>query len=238
MKIISAHQPAYIPWLGYFHKLMVCDHFVIMDDVQFEKNSFTNRNKVLAHGIPLMLTIPVSTTDYTLKRLRDIEIADERWKSKHLRTIDQSYRKLACFNEIFPMLEKAVSIKSKFLIDYTNSILIDFVHYLQIETPLCFASELKITSKKLDYVIELTHRLGGKVFVFGPLGRSYSNEEVLRQNNIRAYFQDYIHPLYSQNRDVFIPYLSVLDLLMRYGRSSKDIISLNNIRKEHVLSNG
>src|SRR5262245_59727696 len=100
MTIVSAHQPGYIPWLGYFHKILLADKFVIMDDVQFEKNSFTNRNKVLANGAPVFLTIPVATKDYVNKQVREIEIADTRWKIKHLRTIEQSYKRSPFFGEV------------------------------------------------------------------------------------------------------------------------------------------
>jgi len=65
--IISAHQPAYNPWLGYFHKLLLCDVFVIMDDVQFEKNSFINRNKIFSKPEGTMLTIPCSMKNHTEK---------------------------------------------------------------------------------------------------------------------------------------------------------------------------
>jgi hypothetical protein len=237
MKIISAHQPAYIPWLGYFHKILVCDEFIIMDDVQFEKNSFINRNRVLANGGAVMLTIPVSTTDYTSKQLREIEIADERWKIKHLRTVEQSYKRSTFFNEIFPIFEKGVTTRSKYLVDYLNSILFDLISYLNIQTSVRLASELSITSRKLDYVIELTEKVNGQAFVFGALGRSYAEENVLEEKGIRPYFQDYVHPVYTQNSTDFTPYLSVLDLLMQYGIKSVDIIQSNNVIKKQLFSN-
>ena len=70
MKYISAHQPAYIPWLGFFDKINQVDEFVFMDDVQFEKNSFINRNKVLVNGTPTWLTIPINTKNYKEKTTR------------------------------------------------------------------------------------------------------------------------------------------------------------------------
>ncbi len=236
MKIISAHQPAYIPWLGYFHKILLSDEFVIMDDVQFEKNSFTNRNKVLANGNPVILTIPINTKDYTQKRIKDIELADQRWKIKHLRTIEQSYKKHNFFNEIFPFIEKTLTQDSTYLIDYTNAIFFDIIKYLGIEVPIHFATDYSVISKKLDYVIELTKKLNGDVFVFGALGRDYADEATLQASGIIPYFQDYKHPLYEQGRAEFASHLSIIDLLMREGRNTLNILQGNNIVKRSLTT--
>jgi hypothetical protein len=235
MKIISAHQPAYIPWLGYFHKILLCEEFVIMDDVQFEKNSFTNRNKVLANGNPVILTIPVNTKDYTLKSIREIELADDRWKIKHLRTIEQSYKKLPYFDEVFPFIEKGLNLQSKYFIDYSNYIFFEIVKFLDIKTPIRFASDLSVTSKKLHYVIELTKKLDGNVFVFGALGRNYADVGMLNENGIKAYFQDYHHPVYDQGRGEFASHLSIIDLLMRKGRQTLEILQQNNAIKQSLV---
>ena len=62
--LISAHQPAFMPWLGYLHKIAVCEKFVILDDVQFEKNSFINRNYIMGHNGPILLTVPIKLKNH------------------------------------------------------------------------------------------------------------------------------------------------------------------------------
>lgn len=236
MKIIAAHQPAYIPWLGYFHKILLSDEFVIMDDVQFEKNSFINRNKIIFNGREVMLTIPVLTKGYTQKRIKDIEILHKHWKSKHLKTVEQAYKKKPFFSEVFHLLEKSLSAESNFLVDYTNSFLFNVLKYLGIDTPVHVASDYAIKSKKLDYVIELTHKFNGNAFVFGALGKKYASGEELVKANIKPFFQQYVHPVYGQDAGNFVPFLSILDLMMYKGKASLDVIASANLSKTELIN--
>lgn len=231
--IISAHQPAYNPWLGFLHKVLLSDTFVVMDDVQFEKNSYINRNKILQNDNEIMLTIPVKTKDYKDKTLQEIEVLDDRWQIKHLKSIEQSYRKSKYFDIVFENLKTIYELKSKFLVDYTNSYLKLIVNYLQIDTKIVLASDLRIRAKKLDYVIELTQRLGGNIFIFGSQGRDYADVHYLKEQNIIPYFQSYTHPFYKQESKNFHPFMGVLDLLFNEKRDDiKDIILNNNIQKD------
>lgn len=234
MKIISAHQPAYIPWLGYYHKLILSDTFVIMDDVQYEKNSFINRNKLLINGTDQWLTIPVKTKDYKSKTIKDIEILDSKWKKKHLLSIEQNYKKQAFFCDVMSIMERNLKQDSNYLIDYTNHFLFESIEYLELNTELMMASQLNITEKKLQYVIELTQKLEGDVFIFGAQGRNYAKEEVLIENGINPYFQDFQQPKYDQNQEEFVPYLSILDAMFRLGKKTKSLITEGNLSKKEL----
>lgn len=233
--IISAHQPAYNPWLGFIHKILLSDTFVVMDDVQFEKNSFINRNKILQNDNEVMLTIPVKTKDYKDKTLKEMEVLDDRWQIKHLKSIEQSYRKSENFDIIFENLKKIYELKSNFLIDYTNAYLEFIVDYLKIDTKIVFASNLNIEEKKLDYVIELTQKLNGDVFVFGAQGKDYADINYLKEQNIIPYFQDYKHPDYKQRSKEFHSYIGVVDLLFNEKKDEiTNIILSANITKDEL----
>ena len=92
--ILSAHQPAYLPWLGYFDKIARADVFVYLDTVQFEKNSFINRNQIKTPQGAQWLTIPVRTKGHMSASLRTTEIDDsQKWRSKHIKSIETNYRK-------------------------------------------------------------------------------------------------------------------------------------------------
>jgi hypothetical protein len=232
VKIVSAHQPAYNPWLGYLHKIIVSDSFVVMDNVQFEKNSFINRNKIFNNS-EIMLTIPVKTKDYKSKTIKDIEVSNNVWQKKHLKSIQLAYAKSINFDRIFPEVEKILSTKSEFLIDYTNAFLDFLISYLKIETEIIFGSELKVEAKKLDYVVETTKKLNGNIFVFGSLGKEYADVEYLKSLGITPYFQEYSHPIYKQNSKEFQKYMGVLDLLFNEQNINKTILN-GNIRKEEL----
>lgn len=107
---VSAHQPAYLPWLGYFEKIKRCDIFVYLNHVQFEKNSFINRNKIRTAGEDLWLTVPVLQKGHTESLIKDLKI-DLRtpWQKKHLKSIYHSYHKAPCFAELYPRLEQLYS---------------------------------------------------------------------------------------------------------------------------------
>ena len=234
--IVSAHQPAYNPWLGYLHKILVSDIFVIMDDVQFEKNSFINRNKILQHGNVVMLTIPVKTKGYKDKAIRDLEIANHKWKIKHLKTIEQSYRKSKNFDIVFSLLKPIYELKSIYLIDYTNAFLTFLIDYLDINVNIVLASELNIKSRKVDYIVELTTKLGGRLFVFGSQGKNYVNNEYLLDRDIVPYFQNYNHPLYPQLSHKFYPNMGIIDLLFNIEKKDvKNKILENNVTKSELI---
>ena len=233
--IISAHQPAYNPWLGFVHKILISDIFVVMDDVQFEKNSFINRNKILQNEKEVMLSIPIKTKGYKTKLLKDIEVDFGMWRVKHLKSIQQSYSKSSNYEEIMQYLEKIYKIQSNFLCDYTNTYLDFILKYLDIETKIIYASDLDIKSKKLDYVIELTKKLNGDTFVFGSLGKDYANIDYLKEKKITSYFQDYKHPSYKQNSKEFHPYMGIIDIMFNENKNSiKNIILTDNITREKL----
>lgn len=233
--IISAHQPSYNPWLGYLHKILLSDTFVIMDDVQFEKNSFINRNRIIQNNNEIMLTIPVKSKNYKLKSLNDIEIFENKWQLKHLKSIEQSYKKAKNFEILFDKLKKIYEIDSKYLIDYTNAYLFFIIDYLEITTKVIFASTLKIKSRKLEYIIELTEKLNGNLFVFGEKGKDYADINYLKAKNIFSYFQEYNHPEYNQLCKKFHSNLGIIDILFNEDKNKIiDIILRDNIKQEEL----
>src|SRR5580704_11293436 len=104
--MLSAHQPAYLPWLGYFHKIAQADVFVYLDSVQYEKNSYINRNQIKTPQGASWLTIPVKTKGHMGGSLRTTNIDDSQpWRSKHLKSIEMNYRKASRFDLCFPKIQ-------------------------------------------------------------------------------------------------------------------------------------
>jgi hypothetical protein len=205
-----------------------------MDDVQFEKNSFINRNRILSKNGPLWLTIPVETQGYKDRSIRDMKVASGKWRYKHLKSIEQTYGKCPFFYEVMPFLTRTLSTAQTYLVDYVNPLLFDLLAYLDITTPIRLASELDIKDRKLGYVISLTQKVHGTHFVFGAMGKEYADEQVLCQANIKACFQDYKHPVYTQHQAPFIRNLSLLDALFMEGKRVRDITLEQNILKSDL----
>ena len=219
--IVSAHQPAYLPWLGYLDKIARADVFVYLDTVQFERNSFINRNQIKTPQGPLWLTIPVKTKGHMSGSLRTTEIDESRpWRAKHLKSIEMNYRKATGFNEWFPKIEALLSMPESNLADYCLRQLRFWLAELKIVTRVVRSSDLPISSLKSDLVLDLCRHLGARRYLSGPQGRDYLVEGDFRDAGIAIEYQSFKPRVYPQLWGDFIPNLSVLDWGMNMGQAS------------------
>lgn len=234
--IVTGHQPAYLPWLGLFHKIALSDIYVLLDEVQFEKNSFINRNKIKTPNGPQLLTVPLSKSGYRDKPVKDLEINNtDNWGKNHLERISQNYKKAPFFDGYADFFESVYNQKWTNLIDLVIYMLEFFLKELKINTRVIKQSELHTLGKKQDLVLEMCKKLNADIFVFGALGRDYADENVFRNNGIKIYFQDYIHPSYPQQWGEFVPYMSIIDLLFNVGpEKASTLIMENNIQRKDL----
>lgn len=238
MRIVSAHQPAYLPWLGYFHKIMLSDVFVILDDVQFEKNSFVNRNRIKGSSGEFWLSIPTKQKGHLAKKLRDIEInGDDRWRGRHLKSIESCYGKAKYFREFIGLFRETYDRNWENLVDPTCRMLEDFLRILKIDTEVHRMSEFKFQQKKADLVLEICEQFDARVYVSGALGRDYLDVRKFNDRGISVYFQNYQHPLYDQLFGEFVPNLGIPDLLFNVGPEAAAAIGSGNISKREILEN-
>ena len=128
MLTLSIHQPAYLPWLGYFDKIARSDLFVFLDTVQFEAGSFINRNRIKTANGPAWLTIPVKAKDHLTKTLLELEVdARQPWRDKHLRSIRFAYAKAPRFVECMPKIAGLFNDTEKLLTEMRDDELLRFV---------------------------------------------------------------------------------------------------------------
>jgi hypothetical protein len=225
--IVSIHQPAYLPWLGYFHRMLISDVHVVLDNVQFEKNSFINRNKVRTHDGWCWLTVPTKTAgkfgDLAINR---IEIANQTaWASKHWNTLRLNYAKAPFFQEHARFFEMTYRRDWNQLVDLTGEVTDYLLDAFGITTKRYLASQLKITGKKDELVLNLCRELGATVYLSGPLGKNYLREELFRESGIAVRYHGYDHPIYAQVYRGFEPYMAALDVLFNVGPRSLDTIN-------------
>ena len=224
--IVSITQPAYLPWLGYFHRIAAADAHVVLDHVQFEKNSFTNRNKIRTHDGWSWLTVPVKTAGMFGKlRINEIEIANEKnWALKHWETMRLSYAKAEFFSEHAHFFESVYQCSWQKLIDLTGEINTYLLQAFGIKTKLYFSSQMKAVGRKDELVFNLCRELGATVYLSGPLGRNYLRERLFGDAGITVRYDDYRHPVYSQAYPGFEPYMAAVDLLLNVGPRSLKMI--------------
>lgn len=213
--IIAIHQPAYLPWLGYLARIASVDVFVFLDTVQFEKNSFTNRNKIKSATGPVWLTVPVKQKGHLDKTLRDLEIDESvDWRTKHLRTIEQNYRRAPLFSQHKEQLELLIERESHFLADLCFKQLAFWMKVLKINTQVLKASDLSVDGSKSELVLNICKSLNASAYLSGPLGKGYLDEQSFADAGISLAFQNYQHPSYPQLYGDFLAGMSVLDYWM------------------------
>lgn len=248
LKIISIHQPCYLPWLGFFHKLLVSDEFVILDHVQFEKNSFINRNKILQpDGRPMWLTVPVLTKGNSQRSISDVKINPGiNWTKKHSRAVELCYSKTPYYGEAFKELFSVADRDITYLRDLLAfslgwlvsgtldlpGLALDKVYFSSIFKP-------PLQETKSALVLEICQRLGADVYLSGQFGRDYLDLDAFKAAGIKVVFQSYSSPVYKQHQlkdDVeFVPNMSVLDLLFNHGPMAEEIIMSTNETREDLL---
>tara|TARA_B110000483_G_C18097371_1_gene504411 strand:+ start:486 stop:1175 length:690 start_codon:yes stop_codon:yes gene_type:complete len=218
--IIVAHQPQYFPYLGIYNKILKSNNFVILDDVQFKNSAWHARTIIKNHEDNIIqLTIPCSKTKSSSKNIKEIQIADNKWKIKHLKIIENVYKNTKNFNDIYKIIYDVISIKSNYLVDYTIPSVIKFLDKLDYPRDKIFiqSEERAIIGTKNDFLINLTKRFNGDIYLSGTGGENYIDEKKFLDNKIDHKFNDFKHPLYYQVGGEFIPKLSIIDAAFNIG---------------------
>jgi hypothetical protein len=216
--VLTAHQPAYLPWMGYFDKIARADVFVFLDTVQFEKNSFINRNRIKTpHGVQ-WLTVPVRHKGHLTDTLRNTEVEYSRpWAQSHLKSVRMNYARARFFESCLPKLEALLNDGRANLAELCWRQLRFWLAEFAIPTRVVRSSELPVSGRKAALIMELCRHFGADRFLCGALGRNYLCAEEFRTAGIELEFQSYESPVYPQLWGDFVPRLSIVDYWMNCG---------------------
>lgn len=217
--LVAIHQPHYLPWLRYFEKIARSDVFIVLDDVQYEKNGFQNRNKIKTAQGWTYLTVPIQRP--TQRPICEVEIDNRtNWREKHLRALELSYRKAPHFASLWPAISDIYARDWTHLAALNRAMLELFLEQLGIKTPLLYSSELVTTGQSTDRLAELCRLAGGDEYLSGAYAvNAYLDPAVLQAAGIRLAFQEWHAPTYSQlyPQAGFVPDLAIVDLLFNEG---------------------
>ncbi len=227
MKIAIA-QPTYLPWLGYFDLLDQVDKFVLLDTVQFEKQSWQQRNRIKTPTGLLWLTVPVAFRGRLGQRIVDVEIREAEFWRDHLRAVELNYRRAPFFGDYYPAWSELLRTASSglHLAELNISLFRWLAEALGIKTPIVRSSELAVDGKRTRLLAEVCSSLGAITYI-SPLGSAdyLLNElSILTDRGVNVVFQHYEHPLYRQLFPPFQSHASVLDLLFNEGENSLPIV--------------
>lgn len=222
---ISIMQPGYIPWLGFFELMYNCEYFVLLDDVQYTKKDWRNRNRIRTKHGWIWLTIPVLTKGSRFQLINEVMINNTLdWKKKHLSSIKINYSKAGYFRDYFPKLEKIYTQEWNYLLDLDIEIIKWLKEMLGIKTPLVKSSDLKVSGRKEEKIIGICKKLSADELYDSKAASTFFDLGKLEREKVNVKFQDYTYPVYKQLYNPFIPYMSTIDLLLNHGPRSLGII--------------
>lgn len=224
--ILTSHQPAYLPWLGYFAKMAAADAFVLHDESRYERAGMLNRNKILTSQGPMMLTVPVAHQDLRAQRLlHQIGLIDDGWQLRHWKAIQFAYRRAPFFDLHANFLDsyyhstyESLSALCEPFSDYVTAA-------LDLPAKVGKTSQMALPSFDRNSIIPiLCDRFSADRFIAGQKVVDYLEWDVVHDLGIEIQIFDYKHPQYPQMVGGFVSHLSVLDLLMNEGPRSGDLI--------------
>ena len=192
MKILAAHQPAIHPWLGYLDRIRQADVFVILAGVQFEKNSFTNRNQIMLDGNPQWLTVPLKMKGHTSKPISEMEIEQTRpWRRKHTQMIRHAYSKAPNFRNNWPKIKELyASFTDKHFIDVYGKNLVFWMMEYGLHDKLETMQTDHHPNVKSKQLINLCEMHGCDTYLSGPFGREYLDMEAFSEAGIEVRFHE------------------------------------------------
>lgn len=228
--IVSIMQPAYLPWLGYFHRVALSDVHIVLDHVEIDRNSktkFANRNKVRTKEGWTWLTVPLKTKGNSGHLfLNKLEIDNNSpWAKKHWGTIMQNYTRAPYFASHAPFFEEVYAREWSYLTDLTREITRYLFQAFAMETRFFFSSEMHVEGHKDVLILNLCRAVGATIYLSGPLGRGYLREPLFSEAGIQLIYHDYQHPRYIQHYPGFEENMAAVDLLFNYGAKSWEILS-------------
>lgn len=225
MKIVI-HQPEHMPWVGFFHKINMADVYVVLDNVQYCRRYFQNRNKIRTRDGWQWLTVPLEKENRDELLIKDAKIFTEdlKWKHKNLRSIYHNYFKAKYFKHFWDEIESIYNENYSHLSDLNLAFLKFFFERLSIKVDIQLASEMNVSSKKADLIFDICKSLGAKTYISGISGKDYLDFQRFKNNGVEIIIQEFHHPIYKQLHEPFIPCMSIIDLLLNHGNKSLDII--------------
>ncbi|MBI4230701.1 MAG: WbqC family protein [Planctomycetes bacterium] len=220
--LLTAHQPNFLPYLGFFDKVFAADRFLVVDHVQFVKRGpfgWIHRNKIRTPDGWQWLTIPVLTSGKYTQPIREVAIAPHApWRRKHLRSIEVQYGRAPHFRAVMDALAALYERPWERLIDFTEALISFGLCVLGREVRLERTSALGIAEHGTDLIIAMCRATGADRYLSGVHGRDYLDTDRIERAGIRLEFQDFQHPVYPQAQPgEFVPNLSWIDFAFCAG---------------------
>ena len=232
--IVAIHQPHFLPWLGYLHRMAQADLFVLLDHVQFERRNYQNRTMIRMNDEARWLSVPV------VQRSRDERIVDKEvdnrldggkwWSPNHFSTLRHAYREARFFADYAADYKRLFDTRFDKLVDLNQAGLDLLREAFGIRTPLARSSQLAVQGARMELILNICLAVGADTLLAGMGGsRGYLDAEAFARAGVRIQYHDFKHPEYPQCMDSpqavpFIKGLSAVDMLFNCGPRSRELL--------------
>lgn len=223
--VLCGHQPNYIPWLGYFHKISKADTFILVDSVQYNRKLYNNRNLIKNASGAQWLTVPVLSKGNYKSQITEIEINNTvDWRRKHWNAIYLNYKKAPFFNKYSDFFNEVYKKEWVRLVDLDECIIEYLLSAFEIEVKVMRSSHIGATGKATELIVNMCKRTQATKYISGQQSRDYMDLDRMATEGLEHEFDEFVHPIYPQQFGNFISNLSSIDLLFNCGEKSRGIL--------------
>ena len=232
---VAIMQPYLFPYIGYWQLINAVDELVILDDVNYIKRGYINRNSILINGTPYMFSIPISQASQN-RLIMDTQLNfPQKEREKFLKRIELAYKKAPQYANVMPIIHDIIENPQDDLTKYTYYQLIKICEYLQIKTNFKFSSQIEKNCdlKGQDKIIEICMKESADIYINPSGGRRLYDSQRFCNKGIKLFFLD-IHNsaiVYKQTSDTFVSNMSIIDVLM-----SASLDTMKQLLKEYSLA--
>lgn len=212
---IGIMQPYFFPYIGYFQLIQAVDQFIVYDNIQYTKKGWINRNRFLQNGKDVLFSVPLKK-DSDFLDVKDREVSADFKKDKLLNQIREAYRRAPYFEQAFPVIEQIVQHDDTNLFRFTLNSIVRTCEYLKIGTEIVISSNIPIdhSLKNQDKVLALCEAVGASTYVNAIGGVELYSKEDFSSRGIELKFIKSQPFEYKQFDNEFVPWLSIIDVMM------------------------
>lgn len=224
---LAVHQPNFIPWLGYFKKIQEADIFVLLDDVQYIRRGFINRNKIKTPQKEQWLTLPVVTRGNYLSKINEIKVFNKNLTlDRLLNSIKFNYSRSKYFDKYFESISDIIKTGDVSMADINMNLIFWLCNILDIKTKILRSSELDLKhSNATERIISICQYFDSNQYISGSSGYKYQNLDLFKANSIEVITLNFEIQEYPQLWGEFVGGLSVLDSLFNCDTGVKSLIN-------------
>lgn len=214
---LAIMQPYFMPYIGYFQLMNSVDEFIIYDNIQYTKKGWINRNRILVNGTPQLITLPLKKdSDYLDVIRRSLSESWDKEKNKILNTLKSFYKKAPQFEQTFCLIEQCLNMSNTNLFDFIYQTILLINDFLDIKTKITISSTIAIdhTLKSQDKVLSLCQAKNANTYINSIGGTELYDKNIFKQHGIELNFIKSNSIEYKQFNNEFVPWLSIIDVLM------------------------